>query len=295
MSLETKIKVGFLGVSEKDITKFVKIFRFSRPDKRSYCVENNIDDNDVNIIIVNTRLESANEQYKHFQSTCPSAALVTIGPNQSAHHLSGMLLASRIYMVLDQVTIQQVKKAKEQEPVTDHKENKRIQSLDTQPISDKLDQPETVTQKVAVAAEPTEDTSCRVLVVDDSELMQKAVLFELEKVECKLNIDVASSGEEAMQRIDENKYDIVFMDVMMPLPGMDGFEACTKIRKIPEMKKTPIIMLTSKTSPLDEVKGIVSGCTTYLTKPIKPDDFLAMMNRVLLWLDNSKKDNKATF
>lgn len=82
-------------------------------------------------------------------------------------------------------------------------------------------------------------------------------------------------------------YDFIFLDVMMP--GIDGYETCGQIRKIAAMKKTPIIMLSAKTSPLDEVKGVMAGCTNYVTKPIKSAEFQNMLGRIMDWLGNYKK------
>jgi DNA-binding response OmpR family regulator len=130
--------------------------------------------------------------------------------------------------------------------------------------------------------------SYNVLLIDDSEMMHTALKIELQKSLIPLHIESAFSGEEALEKIANKYYDFIFLDVMMP--GMDGFETCDKIRKVKNMSKLPIIMLTSKTSPLDEVKGIVAGCTTYLTKPIKPDDFQKMLARIVRWLRDFKKD-----
>ena len=68
------------------------------------------------------------------------------------------------------------------------------------------------------------------------------------------------------------------------MPGIDGFETCTEIRKLEGMAKTPVIMLTSKTSALDEVKGLMAGCTTYLTKPFVHDEFHNMLERIVRWV-----------
>ena len=132
-----------------------------------------------------------------------------------------------------------------------------------------------------------EGQAYNVLVVDDSEMMHKALALELGKSEILLEIDYVFSGESALDKVHTKNYDFIFLDIMMT--GIDGFEVCGKIREIKGMNKLPIIMLTSKTSPLDEVKGIVAGCTTYLTKPIKSDDFQKMLIRIMRWLQNFKK------
>jgi CheY-like chemotaxis protein len=99
-------------------------------------------------------------------------------------------------------------------------------------------------------------------------------------------IDFADSGEMALEKIESTQYDIIFLDVMMP--GIDGYETCTQIRKKPLYKKTPIVMVSAKCSPLDEVKGIVAGCTTYLTKPVQNEAFQKLSHRMMDWLANKK-------
>lgn len=121
-----------------------------------------------------------------------------------------------------------------------------------------------------------------VLVVDDSTMMQKTIHLELEKASVRLEVDFAESGEEGLEKVKQKKYDFIFLDVMMP--GIDGFETCTKIRQLAGMSKTPIIMLTSKTSAMDEVKGLMAGCTTYLTKPFAHDEFQKMLERIMYWV-----------
>ncbi len=98
----------------------------------------------------------------------------------------------------------------------------------------------------------------------------------------------ADTGEEALEKVAAEPFDFIFLDVLMP--GIDGFETCTRMREMASLKKTPIIMLTSKTSPLDEVKGIMAGCSTYLTKPIDQDEFQKVITRVSGWIDEFKQD-----
>lgn len=135
---------------------------------------------------------------------------------------------------------------------------------------------------------PQADDFYNVLVIDDSEMVHKNLQMELAKSEVELKVEYAFSGEEGLAKLMTKYYDFIFLDVMMP--GIDGFETCSRIRKIKGMNKLPIIMLTSKTSPLDEVKGIIAGCTTYLTKPVAPDDFQKMLARIMRWLKEFKKE-----
>ncbi len=129
-----------------------------------------------------------------------------------------------------------------------------------------------------------------VLVVDDSHPMQQVLAKELAQLEQTIHVDFADDGETALEKVAAKHFDFIFLDIMMP--GIDGFETCTKMRAMPALKKTPIIMLSSKTSPLDEVKGIMAGSSTYLTKPIDSEEFRKVIKRVSRWVSdfNSKRD-----
>ncbi|PID48905.1 MAG: hypothetical protein CR991_09205 [Proteobacteria bacterium] len=123
------------------------------------------------------------------------------------------------------------------------------------------------------------------LVVDDSAPIRKQL--ELELRQAGIGTDFAETGEEALLKVAAQRYDLVFLDIIMP--GMDGFETCKLMRQRPDLKKTPIIMLSAKTSPLDEVQGVIAGASTYLTKPVKSEQLQKTLHRVSKWLDNFQK------
>jgi two-component system cell cycle response regulator len=127
----------------------------------------------------------------------------------------------------------------------------------------------------------------RALVVDDSPAIQKSLQINLATLPQISMIHFADTGESALEKAEAMQYDLIFLDVMMP--GIDGYETCTRLRKKSEYKKTPIIMVSGKTSPLDEVKGVMAGCTTYLTKPVQQEAFQKLSIRVLSWLEKQKK------
>jgi two-component system, cell cycle response regulator len=139
----------------------------------------------------------------------------------------------------------------------------------------------------ASADKAVEGGGYRALVVDDSLAIQKSLEINLATLPQISVIDFADSGEIALEKAEAMQYDLIFLDVMMP--GIDGYETCTRLRKKPEYKKTPIIMVSGKTSPLDEVKGVMAGCTTYLTKPVQQEAFQKLSIRVLTWLEKQKK------
>lgn len=104
-----------------------------------------------------------------------------------------------------------------------------------------------------------------VLIVDDSLPVRIQLKPPLEKAFD--HVDVAETGEEALELLAQRTYDLVLLDVI--LPGIDGYETCKRIKKDPRHVDTPVVMLTSNSSPADKVKGKLAGCETYLIKPVK--------------------------
>ena len=132
------------------------------------------------------------------------------------------------------------------------------------------------------ATEPPEVSRYTALVVDDSAAIRKQLEIELRHA--NIAAEFAETGEEALEKSAQKQYDLVFLDVIMP--GIDGYEVCRKMRSSKAMKKTPIIMLSGKTSPLDEVQGVIAGASTYLTKPVQHEQFQQTLKRVSKWLTN---------
>lgn len=113
----------------------------------------------------------------------------------------------------------------------------------------------------------------KVLVVDDEKLIVKGIKFSLEQDGFK--VDAAYDGEEALQMIRNGKYDIVFLDVM--LPKLNGYEVCQQVR---EFSMVPIIMLTAKSDDMDKILGLEYGADDYITKPFNILEVKARMKAV---------------
>ena len=134
-------------------------------------------------------------------------------------------------------------------------------------------------QEIQVQSPAAEEVSYRALIVDDNASFQKLMALTLSMQPRIGVIDCVGSGENAIEKAKTVKYDIIFMDTMMP--GMDGYETCSHLREIPDYKYTPIIMVTGLTSPLDEAKAIIAGSTTYVTKPVQQVPFKELLTRVI--------------
>ncbi|MEY3881835.1 MAG: hypothetical protein RIQ94_2631, partial [Pseudomonadota bacterium] len=105
------------------------------------------------------------------------------------------------------------------------------------------------------------------LIVDDNELNREVIALLLKEV--GINSEFAENGLIAVNKITINKYDIVLMDVQMPI--MDGLQATSEIRKLGNCKLLPIIALTANTAPESITSCLTIGMDDYLSKPIDPD------------------------
>jgi two-component system cell cycle response regulator len=115
--------------------------------------------------------------------------------------------------------------------------------------------------------------SARVLVVDD--ILPNVKLLEAKLTNEYYDVLTATSGAEALEKVEREKPDIILLDVMMP--GMDGFEVCTTIKKNPLLAHIPIVMVTALTDVADKVRGLEAGADDFLSKPIND---IALMSRV---------------
>ncbi|PJA32696.1 MAG: two-component system response regulator [Zetaproteobacteria bacterium CG_4_9_14_3_um_filter_53_7] len=111
----------------------------------------------------------------------------------------------------------------------------------------------------------------RILVVDDMATNRLVARSVLARYGCE--VEEAESGEKALALLAERSYDTVLMDIMMP--GMDGFEACHKVRTELELTLLPIIMLTSLSGPDDVARSMEVGANDFIHKPFNATELLA--------------------
>jgi len=116
-----------------------------------------------------------------------------------------------------------------------------------------------------------------VLVVDDSNSIRDMVSFTLKSA--GFQTVEAKDGLEGLSKAQSGKFDLVISDVNMP--NMDGIELCGELRKLPNFKFTPILMLTTESSTDMKMRGKAAGATGWLVKPFNPDKLLATIKRVV--------------
>ena len=116
--------------------------------------------------------------------------------------------------------------------------------------------------------------SKKALVVDDEKIIVKGIKFSLEQE--GIVVDCAYDGQEALDKARTNEYDIILLDVMLPV--MSGFEVCQQIR---EFSDVPIIMLTAKGDDMDKILGLEYGADDYITKPFNILEVKARMKAIM--------------
>jgi DNA-binding response OmpR family regulator len=113
-----------------------------------------------------------------------------------------------------------------------------------------------------------------ILVVDDEQHIVQLVKLYLTKE--GYQVETASDGPQALQKVRQAKPDLVVLDIM--LPGIDGLEVCRQIRRESDV---PVIMLTARGDDIDKVVGLEIGADDYVTKPFNPRELVARTKAVL--------------
>jgi DNA-binding response OmpR family regulator len=129
----------------------------------------------------------------------------------------------------------------------------------------------------------------RIMIIEDEESIRGFIEINLKRYGYSvLQADNAESGIEQLKQ-QESPVDIVLLDVM--LPGMNGFDACKKIREW--NRSIGIIMLTAKVQEMDKVHGLMNGADDYMSKPFSPNELIARIEALLRRIRPSQPEVKA--
>lgn len=119
--------------------------------------------------------------------------------------------------------------------------------------------------------------SKKILTVDDSPSVRKMVEFSLKSKGYQMG--AAGDGQEALERMAEEQFDAIILDVNMP--RMNGLEFLEKVKSNSAFASVPVIMLTTEGQDEDRDKAMSLGATDYIVKPFKPSQLLTLLDTIL--------------
>jgi len=117
----------------------------------------------------------------------------------------------------------------------------------------------------------------KILIVEDDQHIRKLLTILIRKED--VEIDEAVEGNEALQKLQDNRYVLVILDIMMP--NVDGFSILKELREKPATAQLPVIIVTAKTEDKDLMRGYSMGANYYITKPFEPQDLIHSIELIL--------------
>ena len=124
--------------------------------------------------------------------------------------------------------------------------------------------PASAAPSMTILGEADSPRGPRALLVDDSPTVRRQLAVALQRM--GLESEGVGSAPEALAALSDRRYELVFVDVMMPV--MDGYQLTRAIKRDPATRATPVVILTSRSSPFDLARGALAGCNSYLVKPV---------------------------
>jgi twitching motility two-component system response regulator PilG len=119
--------------------------------------------------------------------------------------------------------------------------------------------------------------SIKVLVIDDSNTIRRSAEMFLRQA--GFEVILAEDGFDALAKISDHRPRVIFVDIMMP--RLDGYQTCALIKQNPQLKSTPVIMLSSKDGVFDRARGRLAGSDRYLTKPFTKEGLIQAVQETM--------------
>ncbi|MDC7231718.1 MAG: response regulator transcription factor [Spirochaetales bacterium] len=130
----------------------------------------------------------------------------------------------------------------------------------------------------------------RILIIEDESDIRELISFNLEM--SGFEVFTARDGEEGIELLNDNPVDLIILDLM--LPGIDGFQVCKYLKKDPDTRNIPVIMLTARSEDDDIVYGLEIGADDYITKPFSPRILIARVQTALRKSSSDEGSKKAS-
>ena len=267
---QSTISISHLGLTERDLTFITNLFRLGASQLANYQLIPSQNIEQAQIVLINADSPESvafwTDQRRH-QINCPaiwisSASLSSNGVSTGTSAFGNTVpIASSpsredLSVADSDITVSR--------PLVSKKILTALKNISAHRSESK---DENINTKNAVS----------VLVVDDSEPMQRYLGLKLPQlVDTPLTLDFAANGELAIEKTNQRHYDLIFLDVTMP--GIDGYKTCKAIKS---QGNGFVVMLTSNKSPFDRIRGTMSGCNAYITKPPDDEKLMAAFRKML--------------
>lgn len=273
MKSDNSYMVAIFGIPEFERELVERIFSLSESRDNIYRIVEASQFHAADIALVDQSNAAAADEFERFQSDgqeLPSVIIPNGEDPETDFWVKRPFTAMRMLGALDKLVENRLSGAN------------RPQRTAKAPAPDAPRTP----KRTDAAASITDDTIStpavaagiyKALVVDDSLPVRKQVNIALRRA--GITAEFAEDAESALKLIESRNYDILFLDVV--LPGKDGYEICKAVKRDKNKKHIPVVMLTGKSSPFDKVKGKLSGCDAYLTKPVSLKEFNKTLSK---WL-----------
>ena len=123
----------------------------------------------------------------------------------------------------------------------------------------------------------------KILVVDDEKDIRELIVFSL--TFAGFEVEAAVDGQDALDKAQEFRPDLVMMDVRMP--RMTGYEACVKMKEMEDLKDIPVVILSAKGQESEIQTGLEAGAYEYILKPFAPDELIERVKEIVSTLASS--------
>jgi two-component system cell cycle response regulator len=277
MNSKKTYAVAMIGIPDNERHVLTNIFKLSLYRAHSY--KSATADDPTEILVVDADDPKAMAEWRTFrgdgntrptfgQDNTPKIPTVMVTKEKLSdslpYYIRRPFVATRVLSVLDQLVSKELSVTRQ-----------RVIGEEASKPAMKEPVPQEPVRVVApIVEQPPAFTA---LIIDDSRPVRKQIELELKLF--GIQVDSAESGEQAFELLNQKTYNLIFLDVV--LPGIDGYQICKTIKRDKVRKKTPVVMLTGKSSPFDRVKGALAGCDTYLTKPVKQASFQKVVKKYL--------------
>lgn len=279
MSDIREFKIHLIGISDSDRQILMRVLklRHSPTSVRNYVITDKCEPEDNKLYIVNSDCDKSlsfwSERFLSIDKK-PKVPTIFAGHRRikcsNTYRINTPFRATTTLNTLDMVTVKEL----DYIPELTISKSASISSSDDSGETQNLS--ESFLEEIA-NSKSKENQTIKAMVVDDSQPVRKQLEIQLKML--GVSVELAENGEQAIELSKGNEYDIIFLDVVMP--GIDGYKVCKHLKQNNRSKSTPVIMLTGKSSPFDKVKGTLSGCDTYLTKPLEHEEFQNIARKYL--------------